>query len=218
MTEIQNLKKMYGERYVLNIENLKLCRGESLAIAGANGSGKSTLLKILAGIIKPTSGLVNRPSDVLYLPQKAYAFRGTVKSNMLIGAKNQNDKAAVLLERFGLTGLSDKKASSLSGGELQRLSICRLFMRECGLLLLDEPTSACDAQNAELIQNEIKKYCAENGCTLIVSTHSPALAVNTAEKLLILNNGIPEAFGSSDEIISNPPSEWAQIFIERWRI
>ena len=211
-------KKTYGERCVLDIEYLKLNQGESLAVVGANGSGKSTLLKILAGIIWPTCGTAERPERTLYLPQRPYAFHGTVTDNMCIGIKNQAKKAEELLEKFELAELKDKKASSLSGGELQRLSICRLFMRECSLLLLDEPTSACDIQSSETVIANIKQYCKANACTLILSTHSPAVAANHAQKLLILNNGKAEAAGETTELISNPPSEWTKSFIAQWRI
>lgn len=192
MVEIKNLKKMYGERKVLDIDYLKLEKGESLAVMGANGSGKSTLLKILAGIIRQTEGSFSTEDTTLYAPQHPYAFSGTVLENMLIGAKGQKEKAADLLERFNLIELKDKKASSLSGGELQRLSICRLFMRSCSLLLLDEPTSACDKESTLMLTDEINKYKAEQGCTLIISTHSMQLASDTAEKIITLNNGIPE--------------------------
>ena len=192
MVEIKNLKKMYGERKVLDIDYLKLEKGESLAVMGANGSGKSTLLKILAGIIRQTEGSFSTEGTTLYAPQNPYALSGTVLENMLIGAKGQKEKAADLLERFNLIELKDKKASSLSGGELQRLSICRLFMRSCSLLLLDEPTSACDKESTLMLTDEINIYKAEQGCTLIISTHSMQLASDTAEKIITLNNGIPE--------------------------
>lgn len=218
MTEIKNVKKIYGERTVLDIDYLNAEQGEALAVAGANGSGKSTLLKILAGIIPPTEGSVSRPNETLYLPQRAYAFNGTVLDNMLIGAKNQRRKAQELLEGFDLISLRDKRASSLSGGELQRLSLCRLFMRECKLLLLDEPTSSCDAISTDIVLSQIEKYRKENGCTLIMSTHSPAVAVHSAQKLIILNCGKPEAFGLADEIINDPPSVWTKKFIDRWKI
>ncbi len=218
MTQIKNLKKMYGERCVLDIENLTLEQGESLAVVGANGSGKSTLLKILAGIIKPTCGTAFHPEKVLYLPQKSYAFQGSVLENVCIGLKNQKAKALDMLESFELAELKDKKASSLSGGEMQRLALCRLMMRPCGLLLLDEPTSACDMQSAETVIANIKKYCSETGCTLILSTHSPAAAANSAQKMMILNNGRPEALGETAYLVNNPPSEWTERFIAGWKI
>ena len=218
MIEIKNLKKTYSERCVLDIENLTLTQGESLAVVGSNGSGKSTLLKILAGIIKPTCGTADCPGSKLYLPQHAYAFQGTVKDNIRIGINNQAKKASELLEKFDLTEFKNKKATSLSGGELQRLALCRLMMRPCELLLLDEPTSACDIQSAEMVIANIKQYCEENGCTLIISTHSPAAAVNCAQKMLILNNGRIEALGEMNDLIKNPPTDWTNSFIAQWRI
>ena len=65
-------------------------------------------------------------------------------------------------------------------------------MRSCSMLLLDEPTSACDKDSTLMLTDEINKYKAEQGCTLIISTHSMQLASDTAEKIITLNNGIPE--------------------------
>ena len=101
-----------------------------------------------------------------------------------------------LLEKLELSHLADKKAKSLSGGELQRLSLCRVLSKKCDVLLLDEPTSACDAKGAELVIKAIKDYQHENRCTVIMSTHSPMLALNASDRLILLNGGRIESDGS----------------------
>ena len=128
MIEVYDLKKTYRDRTVLDLPALSLRQGETLALAGANGSGKTTLLRLLAGTLKPTAGTVKTAAPVLYLPQKSYAFRGTVLQNVLLGINGQKRQALDLLEKLELQGLAEKKASSLSGGELQRLSLCRLVL------------------------------------------------------------------------------------------
>lgn len=218
MIEVRGLKKTYRTRTVLDVETLCVKQGETLALAGANGSGKTTLLRILAGDLKPTEGTVAAASPVLYLPQRSYAFRGTVLDNMLLGAKDKKEEALRLLEDADLASLQDKKAASLSGGELQRLSVCRLFVRPCRLLLLDEPTSACDAAGAKLLLELLERYRQKVGCTVILSTHSPATALQAANRLVILNNGKPEVDGDPKEILSSPKSDWAKQFIAGWRI
>ena len=216
MIEIRNLKKCYGERTVLLIPELKFKKGETAVLAGANGSGKSTLLKILAGTVKPTEGSITFPEKILYMPQQSYAFRGDLVRNMLIsGAEKQN--ALRLLEKLGLGSLSDKKAKSLSGGELQRLSLCRVLSKECDLLLLDEPTSSCDSQGAELVINAVKEYREKYGCTVIMSTHSPMLAAGAAERLIVLCDGKIEDDDIPDNILSNPETQWAKSFTAGWK-
>ncbi len=217
MIEIKNLKKRYGERTVLDIPSLSIADGETLALAGANGSGKTTLLKILGGIIKTSEGSFTSSERILYMPQNSYAFRGDLIRNILIGGADRS-KALGLLEKFELSHLAEKKAKSLSGGELQRLSLCRVLSKECNLLLLDEPTSACDAQGAELVIKAIKDYRESCGCTVIMSTHSPLLAVNAADRLIILNSGKIEADGSPEEILANPWTQWAKSFAAGWKI
>ncbi|MCR4564042.1 MAG: ATP-binding cassette domain-containing protein [Clostridiales bacterium] len=216
MIEIKDLKKCYGERTVLDIPYLKIDENETVAFAGANGSGKTTLLRILAGMIKKSDGTVDVPEKILYMPQQSYAFRGNLIKNITIG-NSEKEKAGELLTKLELSHLTDKKAASLSGGELQRLSLCRILVRKSDLLLLDEPTSACDARGAELVIKAIKEYKNENGCAVLMSTHSPVLALNSADRLIILNGGRIEADGRPKEVLNNPGTEWAKSFIAGWK-
>ena len=218
MFDVRELKKTYRERVVLEIESLSLAQGETLALAGANGSGKTTLLRILAGNLRPTAGAVQTASPILYLPQRAYAFRGTVLDNVLLGAKGKQEEALRLLEETALLPLKDKKASSLSGGELQKLAFCRLLVRPCKLLLLDEPTSACDAAGAKLLLAVLDRYREKHGCTVVLSTHTPVVATQAAQQLIILHNGRIEADGDPQTILRAPESDWAKEFIAGWRI
>lgn len=217
MIKITNLKKSYRERTVLDIESLTVNDGEILAVAGANGSGKTTLLKILSGQLKSDCGETTVPEKILYMPQRSYAFRGSLIDNVTLGGADK-EKAEKLLKKLGLSHLKDKKASSLSGGELQRLALCRVLAREAELLLLDEPTSACDAKGAELVVDAIKEYRGQTGCTVIMSTHAPALAFHAADRLIILNNGKTEADGEPKEVLTAPKTDWAKSFIAGWKI
>ncbi|MCR5040662.1 MAG: ABC transporter ATP-binding protein [Clostridia bacterium] len=217
MVEIKGLKKRYGERTVLDLDELSFSDGETVALAGANGSGKTTLLRILAGLIEKSEGTAKAPGSVLYLPQQSYAFRGDLVRNITItGAGKQT--AVELLEKLGLSHLSGKKAKSLSGGELQRLSLCRVLAKKSELLLLDEPTSACDANGAALVIRAIRDYRDSCGCTVVMSTHSPMLAVNAADRLVVLENGKVEANGTPEDILSNPGIQWAKTFTAGWKI
>ena len=218
MIEVHALTKTYRGRTVLDLSALSLRQGETLALAGANGSGKTTFLRLLAGTLKPTTGTVETAKPVLYLPQKSYAFRGTVLQNVLLGTQNKKQQALELLEKMELGPLADKKAASLSGGELQRLAFCRLLIRPCSLLLLDEPTSSCDPQSAALLLRALKDYREETGCTLVLSTHTPLVALEAAERLLILRDGKAEADGAPQTLLQSPGSDWLRAFVAGWRI
>ncbi len=218
MIEVHALTKTYRGRTVLDLFALSLRQGETLALAGANGSGKTTFLRLLAGTLKPTTGTVETAKPVLYLPQKSYAFRGTVLQNVLLGTQNKKQQALELLEKMELGSLADKKAASLSGGELQRLAFCRLLIRPCSLLLLDEPTSSCDPQSAALLLRALKDYREETGCTLVLSTHTPLVALEAAERLLILRDGKVEADGAPQTLLQSPGSDWLRAFVAGWRI
>ena len=217
MVEIKNLKKRYGVRTVLDIPGLRFKDGETVALAGANGSGKTTLLKILAGVTKASGGSFNVPERVLYMPQNSYAFRGDALRNITISGADRS-KALELLEKLELTHLAAEKAKSLSGGELQRLSLCRVLSKKCELLILDEPTSACDTKGAGLVIRAIKDYQNNCGCTVIMSTHSPLLALNAADRLIILNGGKIESDGAPQKTLAEPGTQWAKSFAAGWKI
>lgn len=222
MIKITNLIKKYGDRVVLDIDNLTVNNGEAVAVIGPNGSGKSTLLKILGGIIKQSDGVISKPESILYLPQQSIPFDKTVTKNILFGARGDMEKAKkkadALMSELGLTELSDKKATTLSGGELQKTALCRLLINGCELLLLDEPTAAADIEGAELIRKAIAKYREETDCTLIMTTHSPAEAKTMADRIIMLHDGKIAEDGSPENLLESPSTQWGKKFISQWKL
>ena len=189
MIKRENVKKYYKERCVLDMKSLTVEQGETLAILGANGSGKTTLLRILAGLLKADEGSFELPAPVLYLPQQSYAFAGNLVRNVLMGTKAAAGEAEQLLDSMGLGALKEKKAASLSGGELQRLALCRLLIRPAKVLLLDEPTAACDAQGTALIAEALADYQQKEGCSILLSTHDKEFATACAHHSITLRDG-----------------------------
>ncbi len=222
MIELDGLRKQYGSRTVLKIDKLKITDGETVVIIGANGSGKSTLLKILAGVTEKTEGKISIPENVLYLPQQSIALSKTVIGNILYAAKDEKKeaqkKADELIRKMGLEPLRDKPATTLSGGELQKTALCRLLINKCNVLLLDEPANSADVESAEVIENAISDYKAQTGCTVIMTTHSPAQAKRIAERIIVLHNGEIAEDGSPDRLFNNPSTEWGKKFIAQWKI
>lgn len=156
--------KVYGGRTVLELPELSLTAGGRYALLGANGSGKSTLLRLLAGVIAPDRGSVNRDAAALrvgYLPQKPYAFSCSVRQNVLLaterGPRAQRQKQADrALEQAGLQHLAEARGDRLSGGETQRMALARLLVRTWDVLLLDEPTAAADIAAARQMEQDRK--------------------------------------------------------------
>lgn len=222
MIEIKSLEKKYGSRTVLSIDSLSIDEGESVVIIGPNGSGKTTLLRILAGTLKPDGGSFGGCGSVLYLPQQSTAFDKTVEKNILFGARGEKEKArqrtAELMILLQLDSLKDKKATTLSGGELQKTALCRLLINDCELLILDEPTNAADIEGAELIRRAVLEYKARNGCTLIMTTHSPAEAKAMASRIIMLHDGRVIEDGSPEKLLENPSTEWGRKFISQWKL
>ena len=193
MTEIKGLKKIYGDRCVLDIESITINKGECVILKGHNGSGKSTLLKILAGTEKKTDGEISLDGQVYYLPQQSLPFNRSVRSNILYclegDRKSKNGLCDRVLEALNLKHLENKNAKTLSGGECQRLAIARVLCRKADIILLDEPTSAADRESRRLINEIICRYRKETGCTLIMTTHTGELPEADNMRIIELCDG-----------------------------
>ncbi|MBE6746455.1 MAG: ABC transporter ATP-binding protein [Ruminococcaceae bacterium] len=221
MLEINDLKKIYGDRTVLNIDKLKMNKGETVVIVGPNGSGKSTLLKILSGVITKSEGSFGFDGELYYLPQQSIPFRKSVRKNILFSAKdstNKEQRCNELLKELQLMHLADKNAKGLSGGECQRLALGRILINKCDLLLLDEPSSAADIEGTEIIENAIKRYREETGCAILMTTHSPRQALNLADRIIMLREGRIVEEGRPEQLLSAPQTEWGRKFIGMWKI
>lgn len=220
MIELKNVKKNFGERTVLCIDSLEIKKGERLSLTGANGSGKSTLLKIIAGII-PYDGSVNVPGRVLYMPQKTVLFDMSVLHNVtysLTGKRKEKEKKAMeALRKTGLSELYNKNALTLSGGEGARLSLTRILVNDCDVLLLDEPTGAVDIEGIEIIENAVKEYAEKNGCTLITATHSPLQAKRLSDRVIMLEMGKIAEDCAPQELLLNPKTDFGKKFVSMWR-
>ncbi len=220
MIEIKNVRKTYSGRTVLDVKELKIEKDGRVALTGANGSGKSTLLKVLAGVIKYEGG-VTMPDSILYMPQKTMCFDMSVLKNVtysLTGDKKEKEeKALAALERVGIAHLYKKNALTLSGGEAARLSLARLLVKDCSVLLLDEPTGAVDVEGTEIIENAVNEYIREKNAALIIATHSPLQAKRMCSRVIMLEKGVPVEDMSPDGLINNPSTEFGKKFVDMWR-
>jgi len=192
--QLNAIRKNYGSREALAVDELTIHAGRCYTLTGPNGSGKSTLLQILAFILPPTAGklffcgepvvwengpLLRLRRQVTLLHQAPYLFTTSVQANVAFGLKARGITGAEqrrlvdeALELVGLSGFQKRKARELSGGEAQRVAMARALAFGPKVLLLDEPLANVDRKSAELLEEVIISLPAR-GTSVIITTHDP---------------------------------------------
>lgn len=212
--KISSFSKTYGDRTVLSLPEFEIQTGSVCAVIGANGSGKSTLAKILSANeyadskVSPLFGV-----EIGYMPQKSFAFRMSVRKNILLNGSDER-RADALMKAFGIFSLAEKKAHRLSGGETARMALCRLLMRKYELLILDEPTAAMDMESTALSEKLIDEYRHETGCTVILITHSLQQAKRMADAVIFLDKGKLGEVGDAKKLLCQPETEALKKFLD----
>jgi NitT/TauT family transport system ATP-binding protein len=183
--------------------DLRVGSGEFVTIVGPSGCGKSTLLKVVAGLVRPTSGtvtLMGRPvsgpqKDIGFVFQKAalLEWRGA-RRNILLQAEirgmdraTAGRRAAELMALTGLTGFEKALPHELSGGMQQRVALCRALLHQPPVLLLDEPFGALDALTREQLNAELNRIWRQTRTTNLLVTHSIAEAVFLGTRVVVMS-------------------------------
>ncbi len=205
--EIEQLTKAYGFLPVLRKLDLTLQRGQFVSLLGPNGSGKSTLLRMLAGLVKPTAGVIRVGG--WRIPEEAGAVRGqigmvshqallygnlTARENLRFFAQLYNlpddeHRVSSLLKRVGLSKRAHTLVRTFSRGMQQRLSIARALLNEPEVLLFDEPYTGLD-QDAGGVLDALLKDAHADGHTVIMATHQLERAARLSSRLVILSRGV----------------------------
>ena len=206
--------KTYDGVKVLNFPGMSFEKGRIYAILGANGSGKSTFAKILSGMLpSDQKKTVRLGSGLGYLPQKNYAFRMSVRDNLMLNGTDAA-RADALLDALQIRHLQHKKADRLSGGETARMALARIMMKSYNVLILDEPTAAMDIETTILSEKLIQQYVQETGCTLLMITHSLQQAKRIADEILFFHRGILLEHGAKDIMLTSPQTKELRQFLE----
>ncbi len=230
--KLDNLLKSYGDTEVLHGVNGDINDGEFVVIVGPSGCGKSTLLRMIAGLETVTSGEVSiggkmvnnlEPADrdiamvfqnyALYPHMSVYdnmayglKIRGIAKSEI----KRRVNEAAEILE---IGDYLKRKPRALSGGQRQRVAMGRAIVREPSVFLFDEPLSNLDAKLRVQMRLEIRKLQKRLGVTSIFVTHDQVEAMTLGDRLMVLNGGYVEQFGTPIELYENPQTVFVAGFI-----
>ena len=193
MIRARGLEKRFGARRALRGVSFELDQGETLVVTGPNGSGKTTLLRLLVGLAAPSRGSLEVAVDrgrIGFLSHEPLVYRElTALENLdlfgrLYRVPERRERIGMLLERFGLWEARNERVHAYSRGMCQRLALCRTFLHEPDLVVLDEPFAALDDEGATLLDSELSALARER--TLVVSTHDPARLEPHATALLAL--------------------------------
>lgn len=232
--DVQNLTMRYAGDAQACVRNLSLQvdQGKILVLLGASGCGKSTVLKGIAGLEKPQEGQIfidgepmngvapeRRPVAMVF--QKALLFRNmTVEKNVNFAPrvnrslrgddlKRRTDQMLALVD---MKGMGNKKATALSGGQEQRVSLARALMCDPKLLLLDEPLSALDASLRETMQDTIRRLNRETGTTMVLVTHDQQEAIALADNIAVMHEGGIVQLGAPHEFYERPRTAYVASF------
>ena len=236
MLEIRNLRKNFKNTPVLYNLNLKVNKGDIIAILGSSGCGKSTLLKCINRLLTPDAGsIIFKGQDICAKNvdlQKVREKIGivfqhfnlfphlTVKENIMLAPmkvkrlpKNiVETEMMFLLEKVGLLNKMNSYPNQLSGGESQRVAIARSLIMKPEIMLFDEPTSALDPKMTNEVL-EVMKNLKNSGMTMIVVTHEIAFAKEVANRVVFMNGGCIIEEGNSNEFFENPKETVTRDFL-----
>jgi iron complex transport system ATP-binding protein len=191
-----------GKRWQFRDLDFQLKAGEITAVLGPNGRGKSTLLRVLAGLLKPTSGKVHLSRSVGFVPQEfSGTFPYSVLDIVLMGRarhiplfqtprRKDIEKAMAALSATGMADHASRSIDALSGGERQLVLIARALAGENEVLLLDEPASALDLRNQDIVLHLLGELADREALAIAFTTHQPNHAVAIADHALLM---LPEA-------------------------
>ena len=234
--QIRDVNKHFGNFHALKNVHLDIDSGELLALLGPSGCGKTTLLRIIAGLETPDTGSILfsgedttdvhvRERNVGFVFQHYALFRHmTVFENVAFGLRVKprgerpseaqiRQKVTDLLKLVQLDWIADRYPSQLSGGQRQRIALARALAVEPKVLLLDEPFGALDAKVRKELRRWLRRLHDELHVTSIFVTHDQEEALEVADRVVLMNQGVVEQVGSPQDVWDHPASPFVYGFL-----
>lgn len=227
---LQNVQQWYDGRCVLDIAQMRIERGEILAIVGPSGAGKSTLLRLLNFLEWPTQGRLVFDGQAAALSlaqrrrvtmvfQRSVLLRRSVATNLRFGLSLRGEKLAPAqqagwLERLGLLALAQQPAHKLSAGEAQRVALARALVVRPDVLLLDEPTANLDPYNVGLIETLLQEENQRAGMTMVLVTHNIFQARRVAHRVGLLLDGRLVEITDTETFFTAPAKAETRAFVQ----
>jgi len=235
MIEFEGVRKQFDEKRVLDGVTGRVERGEIFAVIGPSGAGKSTLLRLIDLLDTPTGGTIRvggtdihrEPAKSLSIRrmmgmvfQKPAVFNTTVAENIAVGLRFRRageaairEKVEEALDTVGLAGYGERRARTLSGGEMQRVALARAMVIEPAVLLMDEPTANLDPVSVSTIEDLVVRINRDLGTTIIFSTHDMYQGQRLAHRIGVLMNGGFAQVGTPREVFTLPASRDVARFV-----
>lgn len=232
---LESISKYYNQKIALNNINLSFASDATTAVIGPNGSGKSTLIQLINGLLRPDQGNVyvySKKIDYNKLPelrrQIGYAVQGTglfphltIEKNITLLAvlekwpkERIENRVKELMKLVNIPASYSKRyPHELSGGEQQRVGLCRTMMLNPKIFLLDEPFGALDYITRNEIHQEFIKLQKLVTRTIVLVTHDLREALRLADFVVILNQGNIEQTGTGSEILEKPATRFVERFV-----
>jgi len=209
LLEMTNVDLIIGQRQLLHEVSLHLAESEIMTIIGPNGAGKTTLIRVALGLLKPTSGSVQRKPEISigYMPQRLHldpTFPLSVKRFLSMGSKLHHEKIKPFLQEVGAEHVFDSPMQGLSGGELQRVVLARALMRDPDLLVLDEPVQGVDVHGQIELYQLITRIRDQRGCAVMMVSHDLHLVMAATDRVICLNQHI--CCSGTPETVTNDPA------------
>ena len=220
-------------KVILKNINLDICEKETIGLIGPTGCGKTSLLRLINMLDEPSSGKVLYKGEDVYKSknsleirrniamvfQKPIVLKGTVFDNVYYGLKVRNmekekyvQDISNILKKVGLEGYENQNASTLSGGEIQRLAFARALIIKPKILLLDEPTANLDPETTERIGKLIQNIRENKDTAIVMATHNLILGQKLCDEIAIINKKIFQ-FGKTEDLFKKPDNKFVAEFV-----
>ena len=233
VVDARGLRKSFGDTVALEELSIALRRNEILGLLGVNGAGKTTALNMLLGLTTPTAGEIRifgkefRPNRIAILQRTNFASAYvalpgnlTVGQNLYVfakiyGVKNHRERIGELLELLEISHLRKRVTGQLSSGESTRVQLCKAYLNDPELLMLDEPTASLDPDIADKVRKFIRTQQRERGTAILYTSHNMRDIEEVCDRIIFIHKGKLVTSGTPAEVVARFKQESLEgVFIQ----